>query len=155
MRTNPATKVNPAPSPATARPTRNGAKSVDAPQTPQPNAKSPCPVSKDGNDPERSHHTPARTIPNNWVVNMTENANPYDRTASSSRATSGIAVETAIDSKAMTRMSETSARVRAAYSGPKTPARLGDSTSASAFPRDLTQPRYARPTRAQAAGVSG
>ena len=40
MRTKPATKVSPAPNPATARPRRNGAKSVDAPQTPQPNAKS-------------------------------------------------------------------------------------------------------------------
>ena len=47
-----------------------------SPTGPHPAAKRACPANSEGSGPDRSHHTPARTMPSSWVVSMTEKARP-------------------------------------------------------------------------------
>lgn len=65
--------------------------------------------------PRRSDHCPASTIPNRLVVKYPENAKAYSDTPSSSRAATGIAVPTAVASKAMSSTTETIPILSARY----------------------------------------
>ncbi len=63
--------------------------------------------------PRRSHHWPETTSANSVVVKYPEKANAYSPSPSSSRAATGIAVFTAVASKASSRTTETMPRVSA------------------------------------------
>lgn len=71
------------------------------PASSSPAAKAPIPAVTGPSGPLRSAHCPASTIPNRLVVKKPENANAYSDTPSNSRAATGIAVPTAVASKAM------------------------------------------------------
>ena len=60
---------------------------------------------------------------NRLVVKYDEKANAYSAIPSNSRAATGMAVPTAIASKAMSRTTETMPTLRARCSGPSTPPR--------------------------------
>ena len=60
-------------------------------------------------------------MPSISAVSRTENASPYERTASRSLATLGMAVEIAIVSKAMIVTSASSATVNSRYADPMGP----------------------------------
>ncbi|PPS67021.1 hypothetical protein BV882_39780 [Streptomyces sp. 46] len=71
--------------------------------------------------PRRSDHCPESTIPNRLVVKYPENANAYRDTPFRSRAATGIAVPTAVASKAMSSTTETIPTLNARYAAPSTP----------------------------------
>lgn len=77
------------------------------PDSTSPAAKVAMPVVSGASGPRRSDHCPESTIPNRLVVKYPENANAYSDTPSSSRAATGIAVPTAVASKAISTMTET------------------------------------------------
>lgn len=83
---------------------------VPASSSPTANAAIPAPSGPSG--PRRSAHCPENTIPNRLVVKYPENANAYSDTPSSSRAATGIAVPTAVASKAISRTTETMPTLR-------------------------------------------
>ena len=60
-------------------------------------------------------------MPNRLVVKYPENANAYSETPSSSRAATGIAVPTAVASKAINSTTETMPMLRARYGRRSTP----------------------------------
>lgn len=81
-----------------------------APAVPDSNSPAPkeaMPVVNGPRGPRRSDHCPDSTIPNRLVVKYPENANAYSGTPSNSRAATGIAVPTAVASKAMSSTTET------------------------------------------------
>lgn len=77
------------------------------PDSSSPAAKAVIPVVSGARGPSRSAHCPANTIPNRLVVKYAENANAYNDTPSSSRAATGIAVPTAVASKAISSSTNT------------------------------------------------
>ncbi|CAM5432761.1 hypothetical protein SFUMM280S_05518 [Streptomyces fumanus] len=83
------------------------------PDSTSPAAKLPIPQVSGPIGPRRSDHCPDSTIPNRLVVKYPENANAYSDTPSSSRAATGIAVPTAVASKAMSTTTETMPMLRA------------------------------------------
>ncbi len=86
---------------------------VPASSRPAPKAAIPAVSAPSG--PRRSDHCPASTIPNRLVVKYPENAKAYNDTPSSSRAATGMAVPTAVASKAMSSTTETIPTLRARY----------------------------------------
>src|SRR5450631_385877 len=113
--------MSPAPRPATSRPARSTVNVGARPAIAEPAAISSWPAKSDGSGPLRSDQTPARTMPSNSEVSMNENARPYDRTASRSLATAGIAVEMAMASNAMIVTRASSATVNSRYADPMGP----------------------------------
>ncbi len=77
------------------------------PDSTRPTAKAAMPEVSGASGPRRSDHWPESTIPKRLVVKYPENANAYSDTPSSSRAATGIAVPTAVASKAISTMTET------------------------------------------------
>ena len=77
------------------------------PDNSSPAAKAAIPVVSGPSGPFRSDHCPASTIPKRLVVKYPENANAYSDTPSSSRAATGMAVPTAVASKAISSTTET------------------------------------------------
>lgn len=77
------------------------------PASSSPAAKAPMPQASEPSGPPRSDHWPASTMPKRLVVKYPEKANAYSDSPSSSRAATGIAVPTAVASKAMSSTTET------------------------------------------------
>ncbi len=77
------------------------------PDSSSPAPKEAMPADNGPSGPRRSDHCPASTIPNRLVVKYPENAKAYSATPSNSRAATGIAVPTAVASKAMSSTTET------------------------------------------------
>ena len=116
--------ISPEPRPAIRRPTRSMGNVCARPATADPVASSVCPANREGSGPCRSDQTPASTMPSSSEVSISENASPYERTASRSLATLGIAVEMAIASNATMVTSARSATVSHLYAeliGPPRP----------------------------------
>ncbi len=93
-------------------------------------------------------------MPNRLVVKYPENANAYSDTPSNSRAATGIAVPTAVASKAMSSTTETIPTLNARYARPSTVssalATEGDpAASTTSGSRDFgaVMPVSVRPTR--------
>jgi hypothetical protein len=91
------------------------------PDSSSPAPKEAMPVVSGARGPCRSDHCPASTIPNRLVVKYPEKANAYSEIPSSSRAATGIAVPTAVASKAMSSTTETMPTLSARYPCPSTP----------------------------------
>ncbi len=85
------------------------------PASSSPAAKAAIPALTAPTGPRRSAHCPASTIPNREVVKNPENANAYSDTPSSSRAATGMAVPTAVASKAISSTTETIPMLSARY----------------------------------------
>jgi len=68
--------ISPAPRPAISRPASRMVNVGASPASAEPAAISTWPATSDGSGPLRSDHTPARTMPSNAAVSMTENASP-------------------------------------------------------------------------------
>ncbi len=116
-----ATITSPPPSPCTARPRMNVHIAPAVPDSSSPAAKPAMPVVSGPSGPRRSAHCPASTMPNRLVVKYPENANAYSDTPCSSRAATGIAVPTAVASKAISRTTETMPMLSARYGPLSTP----------------------------------
>ncbi len=71
------------------------------------------PAASGGRGPLRSHHWPEATMPSRLVVKYAEKANAYSATPSSRSAATGMAVPTAVASKAIRRTTVTMPRVSA------------------------------------------
>ncbi len=102
-----ATITSPPPSPCTARPRTKSHIAPAVPDSTSPAAKAPIPAVSAPSGPRRSAHCPASTMPNRLVVKYAENAKPYTEIPSSSRAATGMAVPTAMASKAISSTTET------------------------------------------------
>lgn len=85
----------------------NGHIAPAVPESSRPTAKEAMPQVSGASGPRRSDHWPESTIPNRLVVKYPENANAYRDTPFSSRAATGIAVPTAVASKAISSTTET------------------------------------------------
>ncbi len=83
------------------------------PASTRPAAKEAMPAVSGPSGPLRSDHWPDSTMPNRLVVKYPENANAYSATPFSSRAATGIAVPTAVASKAISSTTETMPMLRA------------------------------------------
>src|SRR5450631_4327119 len=113
--------MRPPPRPASSRPASSKVNVGARPAIADPAAISSWPAKSEGSGPPPSAHTPARTMPSSSAVSMNENASPYDRTASRSLATAGIAVEIAMFSNAMMVTSASRATVSSRYADPMGP----------------------------------
>src|SRR3954447_209116 len=90
----------PPPTPCTARAATNGAMCQARPAASRPAAKIPTPASSATRGPRRSPTSPPTTIPTTEATRKALNGQPYQASPWSSATAVGIAVATAIDSKA-------------------------------------------------------
>src|SRR4051794_20416077 len=90
----------PPPTPCTARAATNGAMCQARPAASRPAAKIPTPASSATRGPRRSPTSPPTTIPTTEATRKALNGQPYQASPLSSATAVGIAVATAIDSKA-------------------------------------------------------
>lgn len=102
------------------------------PDSSSPAANAPMPEASEPSGPSRSDHCPASTIPNRLVVKYPENAKAYRATPPSSRAATGIAVPTAVASKAITSTTDTMPMLSARYGRLSTPPVSSDGTVVAA-----------------------
>ncbi len=116
-----ATITSPPPRPCTARPATNIHMFTAVPAVTSPAANTAIPLNSGASGPRRSHHCPETTIASSVVVKYAENANAYRPMPSSCRAAVGIAVFTAVASKASSSTTETMPRVSARQGPPSTP----------------------------------
>src|SRR3954470_22309778 len=94
------TAMIPPPTPCTARAATNGAMCQARPAASRPAAKIPTPASSATRGPRRSPTSPPTTIPTTEATRKALNGQPYQASPWSSATAVGIAVATAIDSKA-------------------------------------------------------
>src|SRR5919112_1558631 len=94
------TTMTPAPSPCRARPAMKTAMLPARPATSSPAAKAATPQGSATRGPRRSPASPPTTMPTTEATRKALNGQPYQANPSSSVTAVGIAVATAIDSKA-------------------------------------------------------
>lgn len=108
-----ATITSPPPTPCTARPSTKIHIVTAVPDSTSPAANPTMPVASGGSGPRRSHHWPEPTMPTMAVVKNAEKAYAYREMPFSSSAATGMAVPTAVASKAIISTTETMPSVSA------------------------------------------
>lgn len=107
--------------PWTPRPTMNIPMLRAAPAISRPVPNAAIPVNSGPSGPRRSLHSPASAIANRLAVKNAEKPKAYSPMPSSARAATGIAVFTALASKATSETTEMMPRVSARYARPRMP----------------------------------
>src|SRR5215210_2219024 len=146
----------PPPTPWMARAATKTAMCPDDPPASRPAAKIATPASRAMREPRRSSRSPPSTMPSTDATRYALNGQPYQASPSSSVTAVGIAVATAIDSKATNVTSMSSPAVGRRCARSKTDARsllstlLANSFSAPGLPPDMRRAPVPRDRRSTA-----